>query len=587
MFETVLVPPDAVPPRPTRRAWAILAALTLLVAALHLVGLDWHLPHHPQGDEKVLWLQVQIARGREVSPAEALLARCYPSLLGRAADALVPAPPAGTPRDFDALDAAATRELFGIRLLVAICSAGLVPATWFAARRILKEHWAFLAAALASLSTIAVWYSSQARPHAVVAVFTTATVAASLRARTSGRIRDFVLAGAFAALAVGTLHSGACACAAVAAAWWWNVRPRFGRPLVGATLAAVLVFASLFVFLRGEPLPDLADGSKPGNSLLSFFGMGVHNVDAGFFDGGGFERFALALRDYEPVLATLVVLGLGAIVVSAVRSGTDRARRAVALTAAAQPLTHLALFGAYGDSFQRFWFPVIPHLAILAVLGIAAVTSASSARVRPFVAGSIAVLLVAQLALALKIAVLRVRDDTHELAAAWIQAHPERAPFHVGPTVQVPLVPLDPEYRAEIARQRMFFMPWSATMARVDPDTRRALGLDLRDPPMRLAPERARLEKDSAGWLAELGPGVILLERFFDGRRMALQALRNELVRRGPPIAVFDPLPVEVPGARPIDYMLDGPHAPEAWMAWSLVWNTRLGPDIEVFPTGN
>jgi len=565
----------------------LLAALTLLVAALHLVGLDWQLPHHPQGDEKILWLQVRIARGEEVSAAEELLARCYPSLLGKSADAVVPGASSDGTRDLDALRESSTSELLGIRLLVAILSAFIVPATWFLARRIVREQWAFLAAALASISTIAVWYSSMARPHAVVAVFTTATVAASLRARTSGRVSDFLLAGVFAALAVGTLHSGACACAAVAAAWWWNARPRFGAPLVGAILAAGLVFVSLFVFLRGKPLPDLTDGRQPGNALLSFFGMGVHNVDAGFFDGGGFLRFALAMRDYEPILATLAVIGLFVVVRAASRGRNDRARVAVFGTVAAQPLVHFVLFGLYSDSFQRFWFPVIPYLALLGVLGIGAITAVASARRRPLVRVLFAIPLLVQLGLAVKIVVLRVRDDTHELAASWIEAHPERAPFHVGPTVHLPLLSTDPGHRAEIPAQRMFFVPWTVTTMRVDPKTRARWGLDLRDPPVRLAKQRERLTQDSAAWLAELEPGVILLERFFDGRRMPFQVLREELLRRGEPIAVFDPIPFDAPAARPIDYMLDGPMAPEAWMAWSLVWNTRLGPEIEVFPTGN
>lgn len=584
MYADLLAPIEVAPPRPTRRAWTILAALTVLAAVLHVVGLDWHLPHHPQGDEKVLWLQVQVARGADVTPEERLLARCYPSLLGRVADALVPVPPAVPPRDLDALRAAAVSDLFGIRLLVALVSAGLVPATWFLARRLLAEPWAFAAAGLAAVSTISVWYSSMARPHAVVAVFTTAAVATSLRARATGRVLDFATAGVFAALALGTLHSGACACAAVAAAWWWNARPRWGAPLVGAALAAGLVLAALLVFLRGEPLPDLPGAQEPGNALLSFFGMGVHNVDAGFFDGGGFLRFARAMRDYEPILASAAVAGIAG-AIAAARGGVDRARQAVVWTVAAQPLAHLALFGLYSDSFQRFWFPLVPHLAILAVLGAAAVWSAAPARLRPAVAVVIAALGLVQVGVALKIAVLRVRDDTHEMAARWIQQHSERAPFLVGPTVHVPLVALDPAYRTDLRSSRMYFVPWELELARLEPSTRAALGVDLRDLPLRRTVERNVLEVHPDRFVDALGRATVLLEWIRDERRKMFRVLRAELARRGAPLAVFDPQPSAVAGARAIDYLLDGPFAPEEWFAWSVLCADRLGPPIEAFAT--
>lgn len=584
MSVSPLAAPDAAPPAPSRRAWALLAALTVLVAALHLVGLDFHLPHHPQADEKPLWLQVQIARGVEVSPEERLLARCYPSLLGRVADAVIPAQATPVPGDVDSLRASVAHTGLWIRRIVAVLSALIVPATWLAARRLVRPETAWLATLLVATSTIAVWYSSMGRPHAVVAVFTTATVAASLRARASGLVRDFALAGVFAALAVGTLHSGACACAAVAAAWWWNARPRWGAPLGGAVIAAALVIASLLFFLRGEPLPDLRTETAAGDVLLSFFGMGVHNVDSGFFDGGGFARFARALRDYEPVLATLAIGGLAVAVARAwrARGPLGRGARAVAWTAAAHPLAHLALFGAYGDSFQRFWFPVLPALALLAAIGIDAAWRAPRPAARAVLRAAVAVLLAGQLAVVAKLAVLRVRDDTHELAAQWIVAHPEAAPFHVGPTVMLPLVPRDPQYRAELVPLRMFFIPWTAKLVR-EGEPWRAQGYDLHDPPMRREQDRDRLYGDLARWIYDRGLGVMFVERFYDGRRRPLQLLRAELLRRAPPIATFDPQPCDVPGTRPIEYLLDGPAAPEAWFAWSALWAARLGPELEVY----
>jgi len=222
-----------------------------------------------------------------------------------------------------------------------------------------------------------------------------------------------------------------------------------------------------------------------------------------------------------------------------------------------------------------------------AALGIGAVCERAVGRWRTAFVTGIALLLALQIAIAVKIAALRVRDDTHEIAAAWIVDHPEAAPFHIGPTVHLPLAPLDAGYRAELPLQRKFLVPWTANLLRLDPATRARIGLDLRDPPVRKTEERVRLERDPDPWLTGLGPGTLLVERFFDGRRPTFQALRAALVRRTQPVAIFHTFPIDVPGARPIDYMLDSSFAPEDWFAWSILWCSRLGPEIEAYPTGD
>lgn len=556
--------------------------MTAMFAVVHTIGLDWHLPHHGHTDEIVLWLQLQRERGLELQPHERLLALCYPSLLGKLASFFVPSGTA-VPTDFETLRNAAGRDVVGIRALVAVLSALVVPATWFVARRIVASPWAFLAAGLAGSSTIAIWYSSMGRPHAVVAVFTTATVAASLRARASGQFLDFVLAGAFAAAAVSTLHSGACACVAVAAAWFWCEKPRFGTPLAGAVAAAALVLTGILVFLRGESLPALEVQSAPGDDLLSFLGMGVHNVDTGYFNAGGFERFVRAMRDYEPVLSLLAIAGVVALALAPSESGRTSTSRAVLRTWLAQPLAHLVLFGAYGDSFQRFWFPLIPHIAILATVGVATIVSASRGKFRLVPRLFVAALLVIQMVVAVKLVVLRARDDTYEVAAQWVRAHPEHAPFLAGPTVDLPLVPRDPAYRQRLLESRLSFMPWVQALGHVDPALRSRLQVELHDLPLRRREERERLTKDPARFVDDLGAGVVLVEHVRHDRRQMFGVLREELLKRGQPIATFEPQVLGVRGAQPIDYLLDGPHAPEAWFAWSALWAARLGPEIEVF----
>ncbi|MBL8860843.1 MAG: glycosyltransferase family 39 protein [Planctomycetes bacterium] len=565
-----------------RATWGALAALTLLALALHCVGLDWHLPHYPQGDEKILWLQLQVARGETVTPEEAQLARCYPRLLGLAAHALVGVAPVPEDPSLETLRASVAHDVLGIRRIIAAFSALMVPLTWLLARPLVGARWALLAAFLAGTSTLAVWYSSMGRPHAVVTTLAVACVAASLRARSTGRFGDFVLAGGLAALALGTLHSGACAFAAVAAAWWWCARPRWGAPFLGLCTAAALCLASFALLLRGEGLPDLEQGATLADRLLSFLGMGAHQVDAGFFDGGGFARLARALRDYEPVLTVLAAAGLAALAVAAIRGRSGAEPWVPLLVVGAHPLAHVLVFGLYSNSFQRFWLPLVPYLAVLASLAVARVASARpSLPQRVALAGAV-VLVLAQAAIAVKIAVLRTRDDTQELVARWIEEHPERGPFRIDPTVQLPLVPRDAAFRAEFVSARMYFVPWQAATLSLDAATRARLGQDLRELPL-LSPEaRAEFARDPAAWVDALGTGSVVLERHRDGRRRVLRAVRDELVRRAPPLAVFDPLPARDAWSRPIEYMLDGPHAPEAWFVWRVVRAARLGPELEI-----
>ncbi len=551
---------------------------------MHVVGLGFHLPAHPHGDEKVLWLQLQDQRGVEVTHEERLLSRCYPGLIGCLAAATLAPPSEHRRGDVESLRRTAAQDILGLRALVAVLSAGIVPATWLVARRFLGARWALLAAGLASFSTISAWYSSMARPHAVVAAFVMGTVAASLRARESGRIRDFVLAGVLASLAFGSLHSGACAWAAIAAAWWWCARPRMGRPLAGLVLASTLLLAAFLALLRGEPPPDLASGGGGiGNALLSLLGMGVHGVDAAYFDGRGFQRLGRAALDYEPVLTLGVVLAVGGLLVRCLRRSRwpERAGRAELWTAAAHPGAHLVLFGAYGNSFQRFWLPLIPAACLLAAYGAREILARTSGAARRWTAAALVLLGCLQIATAAKIVVLRSRETTHELAAAWIEEHAEAGTSFVGQSIHLPLVPRDATYRGRLLASRLHFVPWFAACAALDAEERALLGHEFLDLPLERRAQRDLLQQDPEAYVTALGPCTVLLERAAADWRGTFHDLRGALLRQGRRVAEFDPQPRGVAGARSIQYLFDGPGAPERWFWWSILWAERLGPAIE------
>lgn len=384
---------------------------------------------------------------------------------------------------------------------------------------------------------------------------------------------------------MGTLQSGACVATAILAAWWWGERPRLGRPLVGLALAAALMIASIQVFLHSGPLPDAgAGGGGLWNGLLSWFGMGVHNVHAGFFNGEGFLRLWTTARDHEPVLAIGVVFGVAAFVLRRVRreDPLPRAAGRSVLVVGAHGFVHLGLFGWYGDSFQRMWLPLVPAAAILAVYGASETIRVARARARAFAIAAWSVLALLQLGIAGQMCVLRARDTTLDLATRWIGEHPEAEPVYLGQTIDVTIVPRDLRHREWMRSSRLHLVPWDKACAALDPAERERLGRELRNVPLEADAKRRQLTEDPARYVQELGRGVVLLERVPETWRRTFFVLRGALEQHARRVDFIPAGRREGLGAGPVQ-IFDGPLADDRWFWWRVLTVERLGPPIDVF----
>jgi len=97
---------------------------------------------------------------------------------------------------------------FAVRLPSLLAGVALVPATAALARELFDRRTAVLAALLAALAPIVVWYSQEVSPYELVALFGALTVLGAVRARRRGAPEDWALHTVAAALAVWSSWSG-------------------------------------------------------------------------------------------------------------------------------------------------------------------------------------------------------------------------------------------------------------------------------------------------------------------------------------------------------------------------------------------
>lgn len=271
------------------------------------------------------------------------------------------------------------------------------------ARRLYDEPTALVAGGLYVLCPMTLFYDRLVMADPVMSTFVALSLLASARAAQSGRVRDGLLAGPPAALAVLSKASGALLLFVPLAAWLALSRPlRRGLPALGAALAAT---ASLVAW----PLWRFLEASRS---------MAERNVGGGA--AGSVDRIArnLALvADWFPEWWTLplVLLTLGGVLVALVR----RDRRGLYLAAVGLlPLAFLVVTAT-------FWYPryilyaAVPGV-ILAARGLVELVGGAAPRLGLPAGGPHHALLGVATALAL---VPAVNTDL------WLWTDPSRAPM--------------------------------------------------------------------------------------------------------------------------------------------------------------
>ena len=430
------------------RVWLLLLLAAPL--ALRLAGANHMLPHLAEPDAHVVD-QVELFRtASEEARRESKAWAKYPHLLSRLL-ALWPADePPGEPVTSASLEerlVAVGAPLRRGRILVALLSTALVPATWLLGRRLVSGRAALAAAFLVGFSLLHLNLSWQARPHGPLATFTTLGLVALLRLVRRPTTGAYLLAGLACALAIACLHNGLALLPAALAAHLLARRSPGERLLRDARwLLPLPLLAGAFLLFY----PFLLAGTGGARLELEPGGIyqGGHQVAFAELDGSGFAHLARDLARNDPLLGLLAAAGALVGLVALVRRRPPRAPQAPGPTAtrarelavvAAFALPYLLALGAFRETYERFQVPLVPVYALLAAWLLDRLGSLRS----PRVAGALltAVVLV-QAIPAARLAWLCRAPDTGRLVARWMDAElePGAARILVRPGTSLPIL---------------------------------------------------------------------------------------------------------------------------------------------------
>lgn len=593
-----------VPPRAPlgRGGWLTAAALfsiVLVAGLLRLTGIGYLLPNKACPDGEVLEVEVRLLQGSRPDIDRGHGAGLYPQLLPRIAAASISGE--GQIAQGDDLDLhlrAATAMKRGLRVVLALLSLLIVPATWLIARRFLTPGWSLVAAAFMSLSFLHLWFSQQERPHAAAASFVTWVVVLALGLRRRAGVSTYIALGIAMGLAVGALQSGLAVLPAGLVAF--VLRRRDPRPASAIwALASIGILALMtwyfypFVFDPALAPPTHALGLEGTQVRLS-----GHNFDLRAFDGSGFATVAETFRSYEPLIGALALCGL---VVWCLRkllgrraatasAPIDRERRADLLVVLAYALPYLLAIGMFGRTYQRFVIPLMPYAACLTAYGLCALAgvvsewSAPAFARRAVIVALVALPLGAQAFAAYRLVSIRAQPDTITLAARWIAEHarPREERILVQPALDLPLFQTAEARAANERMLRAGVFEWFAYQATVPPARQPRDQYDLRTIGESRDEVAAALLTDARGYLRELHGDYAVIEVFEDWGWRPLRALRAELKQSAVRVARFIPDGQDRADELPFLHQEEAFRQRISWF-WRTLSARRTGPVVEIY----
>ena len=304
------------------------------------------------------------------------------------------------------------------RIAMALIGTGCVWLTYALGKHLHGPATGLVAAALLGVNALHIAWSQVIRTDIHASLFMLACLLFAVRIAEHGRLRDYLLAGAFAGLATATKWPAATVFIAVIGAFLFArlKQTHASRlPLMwliaagGASLIAMFV-ASPFIFLDWSTmLANVSGEVKPGH-------LG-HN-------GGGFlDNLVYYLGG--PVAGSIGAIGLALVVsggiVSAVRSPVAR------WTMIPAALLFLGLICTQNLIWSRWVLPVMPMFCIFAGVALVSLGKALAGRLSgPRLAAAIGVLAIVAGAPSLKAAIAGSAEranDTRVQAARWATTH--------------------------------------------------------------------------------------------------------------------------------------------------------------------
>jgi hypothetical protein len=588
----------------SRNHFALLA-ITVLALCLRLCGIGFLLPFSHEPDGHIIYQARLLKTGAEPLQDEQRF-QSYP-LFTAMLISWLPAPelaprPAG-PAPLDSELARATAPCLRARIVVAVLSSAIVPATYLLARLFLSAGWSLLAAAFAATSLLDVSFSQQARPHTVESALALFAVLACVRVAKRGDAWSYALAGIAAALATGTLHSGVATLVPLAIAHGMRGRiegPRRHWKLVFPTIALVACVVLFYPFMFSGSRAPSDTHIDWENGLIV---QAEHVVALSDFKGQGFLQMAVDLWYYEP---TFIALGALAILVwlrerftrhgmSTRAAEAARRRRRDLTVILAFVLPYAILVGLYRHFFERFAIPLLPYLAVLAAYGVSrtvvliAGANATRWRTRAIACAAILIVLALPAYASARLVTARSAPDTITQAARWIAANvPTGERVFVFPGLDLPLFQDDEALDRNLQRY-----PYDRSYPRITYWFRQQVHLrEQRE----AAPPRFKLfwiqgeRLDAANdehldrSLRALEPDWLVLDECGSESRDNVKCLtRRAAARIGHLVARFSPYAPGDERTLPVQYQDDTPQQPGEHFAHRALHARATGGVVEIY----
>lgn len=242
----------------------------------------------------------------------------------------------------------------GLRSLSAVASAGGVGAVWLIVDRLAGGRAALIAALIAAVSPLGVYYGQEARPYALAAALVAGAVAGALRLIAGGRVRRGWVAGYILCAAAAAL-THYFAVFALGATILAVPRTRRGLTVWGLATAAALLPLLIWIATGWSRFSGVAASGGPRGLPWPAYLLGLGDAFAVGLDPNGLPTAALAI-------------GVGIAIVGAMsRPGLIPAVWLILVVAGVE----LAGFPADRPGpWVRYALPALPAFVVLEAIGV-------------------------------------------------------------------------------------------------------------------------------------------------------------------------------------------------------------------------
>lgn len=316
--------------------------------------------------------------------------------------------------DFDAFAAAVYADpgviFLPARLLMVAFGVACVWMTWRLGKRLGGERLGLVAAAILAVNAVHIEYSQIIRTDVQASLFMLLCAQSALAIADNGRRRDYLLAGLFAGLACATKWPAAVIGVTVVGAglYRWRRGAAQGSELALFGLAAVSTLFIVSPFLLIDHATVMANLSGEARPLHPGATGGGLLANIGWYVAG-------------PLLSSLGVGGL-LLAVAGMLWGTGDGRRWVWVILPFC-LVFLLVIAMQSLRWERWIVPLLPFVALAAARALCAIADLLPAhRARAALPVALLLLVIPMIATD-RIEAAERRNDTRQIASAWLREH--------------------------------------------------------------------------------------------------------------------------------------------------------------------